>query len=351
MSQPLPRTLFVGAGAGAVAWYRCALPAMALGCEWVGVAGQPPDLAVGTGLAKGRMSFADFFDYEVLVIQQPIGPGWVTAIRDLQAAGIRVLFEIDDYVHAIRKMEDHEFAAQFGKDTAAAYELGMSLCDGVIVSTEFLARRFRAFNKNLWVCRNGLDLKRYALTRPPHDGVTVGWSGATGHREAVRPWLAAVADVMREREDVRFLSVGQQFSDGLAAEFGAARASTIPFAELGTYPAAMANFDVALAPAGKNHFFKGKSDLRWLEASALGIPVIADPDVYPDIEHGVTGFHAADAREAREILRELVADPALRARVGGAARAHVREHRAAEKTAQAWSEAIRAVRPAVVEPV
>ena len=35
---PLPRTLFVGLGTSAVAWYRAALPAMALGADWVGVA-------------------------------------------------------------------------------------------------------------------------------------------------------------------------------------------------------------------------------------------------------------------------------------------------------------------------
>ena len=31
----LPKTLFLSRGNNAVAWYRCALPALALGSEWV----------------------------------------------------------------------------------------------------------------------------------------------------------------------------------------------------------------------------------------------------------------------------------------------------------------------------
>ena len=30
----LPKTLFLSRGSNAVAWYRCALPALALDCDW-----------------------------------------------------------------------------------------------------------------------------------------------------------------------------------------------------------------------------------------------------------------------------------------------------------------------------
>jgi hypothetical protein len=37
----LPRTIFLTRGTGAVAWYRCALPAMALGADWAATVGPP----------------------------------------------------------------------------------------------------------------------------------------------------------------------------------------------------------------------------------------------------------------------------------------------------------------------
>ena len=105
----------------------------------------------------------------------------------------------------------------------------------------------------------------------------------------------------------------------------------------------MTLYDIALAPAGDSSFYRGKSDLRWLEASAIGLPLIADPEVYPDIEHGVTGFHAETPAEMGEILRELVADESLRRNVGAAAKAYVTEHRSAQVAAQQWADVLQQV--------
>ena len=68
------------------------------------------------------------------------------------------------------------------------------------------------------------------------------------------------------------------------------------------YPASMTLFDIAIAPSAENNLFRGKSDLRWLEASALGIPLVAHPEVYPEIEDGVTGVHARTPGEVEAAL-------------------------------------------------
>jgi glycosyltransferase involved in cell wall biosynthesis len=340
----LPRTLFVGKGNSAVCWYRCALPAMALGQEWVGVAGAPPRAKVGTGVTAKPFAFDHMFEYDVVVLQQPEGP-WADVIRQLRTRGVVVLFEIDDYVHAVRKMASHEGREHWSRKRIEGLERTMRLADGLICSTEWLADRYRAFNPNVWVCRNGLDMARYAYDRAPGAGVTIGWAGGVGHATALGPWLPVVADAMRARDDVRFVTVGQPFARELEPEFGPERAVSVPFGHLETYPASMTVFDVALAPSGGNNLFRGKSDLRWLEASALGVPLIADPVVYPEIEDGVTGFHASTPAEARAALDALIADPELRARVGAAAHDHVREHRSIQAVAPQWARVLDAVRP------
>ena len=344
----LPRTLFVGKGNMAPVWYRCALPAMVLGADWVGVVGEPGrDLQFVTGLTPQPPAEADLDGYEVLVLQQPAGRAWLSAIRRWRAQGIVVLVEVDDWLRGIRKLRHHDFHASFTREQVEDMERCMAAADGVICSTEWLARRYRAVNPRTFACRNGLDLKRYALTRPRRDQVAIGWAGATGHAASAKPWVLEVGTVMREFADTRFISVGQPFAGWLEPEFGRGRALAVPFSNFDTYPAAMTLFDVALAPAGQGSFFRGKSDLRWLEASALGIPVIADPDVYPEIEHGVTGFHAAGPKEMRAVLTELVGDAGLRERVGAAARAHVAEHRTAQVTAADWAAALREVAPSL----
>jgi len=339
-NHDVPRTLFVGIGKTGVAWYRCALPAMYLDQDWVGVGRGKSGFVMMTGLTERPLTVADMSSYDVVVLQQPATEEWLKTIRWLQDSGTTVLYEIDDYVQAVRKKDDHVNQDKFGVETVRWYETCMRVCDGIIVSTPWLAKRYRAFNSRVWVCRNGLDLGRYNLSRPDRPGVAIGWSGGTGHLKAAMPWLQEVATVMEQRPEARFVSVGQPFANSFIKRFGAERCLSMGFAPLDTYPAAMTIFDIALAPAGKGNFYRGKSDLRWLEAGALGIPVIADPDVYPDIEHGVTGFHAATPAELQKTLLELIDDEATRKRVGAAARAFVREHRDMRVMAGQWADVL-----------
>ncbi len=345
MSQIDPsRTLYVGIGKSAPCWYRCALPAMFTGAEWCGVRGNPPNLEFVTGLSSRALDVDEFFDYDAVVLQQVRGGAWLSLIRRLQAAGVAVLYEIDDDLHAVRKHDSHLHKGSYGKAVLRDTEIAMRASDGLIVSTPFLAQRYRAYNSNIAVCRNGLDLGRYSLTPArPADLVTIGWAGGVGHQEAVKPWLKVVASVLDQRPHVRFMSVGEPYAQFLEGRFGADRAIALPWVEIDTYPAAMSNFDIAIAPAGRSNFFKAKSDLRWLEAGALGIPVVADPEVYPELEHGVTGLHAEDLETVERHLLALVDDAALRRRIGEAAREHVRTHRSMQAMAAQWQEAIPAL--------
>ncbi len=341
--EGLPSTIFVGKHGTGICWYRCAVPAMALGVEWVGVAGEPPGATFVTGLTRRPLGLDDLAAYDVVVLQQPIGQAWTQTIRRLQAAGTTTLFEIDDYIHSVRKMKTHELQGAFTKEMLRSAELNMRLADGIICSTPYLARRYGRLNEHVWVCRNGLDLARYDLQAPPRRGVTIGWAGGVGHEAALRRWLPAVAEVLRARPEARFVTVGRPFASILAEEFGPERCQSVPFAPLEMYPAAMTRFDIAIAPSAQTNLFRGKSDLRWLESSALGIPVVADPATYSDIEDGVTGFHASTVEELGATLLRLVDDPALRRRVGEAARTKVRTERSARVTAQDWARVLHEV--------
>jgi glycosyltransferase involved in cell wall biosynthesis len=334
--------LFVGTGNGGVCWYRCALPAIELGADWIGVVGEPGALRRATGGFSEPVDEAAWAAYDVVVVQLVRGEAWLRRIAELQAAGVTVLYEIDDDLRGVAAEPGHEFAAKFPPQRIRAHEAAIRACDGVICSTPVLAERLAALNDNRIVCTNGIDLDRYPYPVPERDSVTIGWAGGTGHERAMRPWLRAVADVLEARPLARFRSVGQPFGRELAERFGPERASAVPFTALDTYPAAMAAFDVALAPAAPSPFFAAKSDLRFLEAAALGLPVVADPAVYATVEHGRTGLHAATADEAREHLLALVDDARLRRDLGSAARAYVERERAMPVAARQWERALTA---------
>jgi glycosyltransferase involved in cell wall biosynthesis len=348
--RELPKTIFVGYGPDMISYYRCFLPAVALGVDyaaWVSDI-KVSDINLVTGLGAQPPKLEDLFDYEVVVVQQARGVLWLNLIRELQGAGVTVLYEIDDYVHAARKNKSHELSGQFGAERLRQMELGMRGADGIICSTAYIARRYRAFNPRTWECRNGIDLKRYGWPRPERSGVTIGWAGGVGHKASLARWESAIRNVLRARPEARFVSVGHRAADLFVDEFGVGRVKALPTAGIEVYPASMTLFDVSIAPSAENNQFRGKSDLRWLEASAVGIPLVAHPDVYPDIEDGETGVHASTPDEVEAALLRLIDDTAERERIGATAHAYVSEHRRIEVAAGSWRDVLHEVKTPVV---
>jgi hypothetical protein len=292
--------LMVGMGVSSPMYYRILLPAHELGIDYVGVVGDPPKARYRTGLVGGESKMPIFADYKVVVLQQPHGEGWFEVIRGLQQHGVKVIYEVDDWLHSIQLRHDHEAREHFDDAALADYELCM-------------------------------------------ETVNIGWAGAMGHARTVEPWLQAVAEVMEKRAATMFIAIGQpQFAKPFAPRFGR-RAIGVPFCAIEQYPAAMTLIDVALGPADRSGFYRAKSDLRWLEAGALGIPLIGSPIVYPEIEPGVTGLHANQPYQARRHMLELIDDGPMRSELGEAARAHVLEHRTVAQMAPAWWDAFEAV--------
>lgn len=328
--------LFVGMGCSAVAYYRCFLPAMALGCDWVGIAGRPPKATWVTGLAEGESKMPNMRDsYKIVVLQQPSGDGWNRTIEEMREAGVKVIFEVDDYLHGIKNLDKHDFKEHFDNKYLWEIEQAMKRCDALIASTEWIRGNYLSFNKNAYLCKNGIDLKRYELTKPERSTVNIGWAGGTGHTDAIVPWLQQVANVMNMRDNTAFVSIGQPFAKAFEQYFEN-RSVCVPFCAIEQYPAAMTMIDIGLAPGGPGGWWRGKSDLRFLEAGALGIPLICNPSVYPDVVDGETGFTADSVPEMAEKLLTLVADKELRTTVGQNAQTVVRETRSIEAMASQW---------------
>lgn len=345
MSDKHIEVLFVGLGNSRVSWYRAALPALALGCDWMGIMGKPPALQFATGYVKGRTQAANMAEYDVIVLQQPRGREWFTVIKNLRAAGKTILYEIDDYVHGIRKAKDHDFSRFFQPKHLAEMELCMRACDGIIASTKYIADRYRKYNANTYVCENGLDFGRYRLTRPERgeiDGtptVTLMWSGATGHTRGVDPWLSVVERTMDKYPHVCLATIGQDFTQWFGDKFGG-RLIGVPFSSIETYPAAMMLGDIALAPAGDSSWYRGKSTLRAMEAAALGIPVIADDHYEEAVVHGLTGFVVDQPGEVGSCLEYLIENETSRNEMGADARVHAEGNFDMKQRRDQWRDVI-----------
>jgi glycosyltransferase involved in cell wall biosynthesis len=318
-------------------YYRCLLPAQAMGADWCGIVGEPPRLGVATSMIRNGTHMPNLLeDYDVVVLQQPAGDGWLKTIEAMQENGVKVIFEIDDYLHGIKDVQGHDFAKGFDAAHLKRIEEAMEACDALIASTPYLKKKYKKLQPNAFVCQNGIDMQRYDFEIPTRDTINIGWAGATGHIEAVQPWFQMVGGIMRGRPDTCFVSIGEPYAVAFQREIGEDRGIAVPWAAIEQYPAAMTMLDIALAPGGHGGWWRGKSDLRWLEASSLAIPTIVNPTIYPEVQNGLTGLTATSPQHVAEGLLALIDNPDMRAEIGAAAQHFVREHRAIEVVVKQW---------------
>lgn len=335
----MKETLWIGLGNSAQAWYRCAMPANHLDQDWVGAAHGVPNKGgvILTGNVKN--SIVDYDKYQNIIIQLGSDPSWIPQIKEWQKEGKKVFYECDDFLHGIHNIKDHRFKSEFAKKRVKKYVEVMQVCDGLICSTEFLANEYKKYNSNVYVCKNGIDTELYVNEKPAPQGDTVffGWSGGTGHLQAMKSWFNSILFVMNYKKNSYFLTCGANYADQ-AQDIFPDRSTSIPWTTIENYPFVINSFDIAIAPSHDSKYFKSKSDLRWLEAGASGVPVIANPITYKEIVDGETGFLAETNEEFEQKLINLIEDKELRTKVGEQARQYIKENRDISVMKNQWAQ-------------
>ncbi|MDB5373265.1 MAG: hypothetical protein JWP04_1907, partial [Belnapia sp.] len=179
------------------------------------------------------------------------------------------------------------------------------------------------------VVPNGIDLEEFAESPPdvPRDPLTLGfvgfvrdWHGLDGVVRAIAAWQGSPR--------LALLVVGEGPArpglEALAAELGIAdRVRFTGLAERHAIPGHVALFDVALQPAAVAY----ASPLKVFEYMAAGRAIVApdQPNLREVLEHDRTAllFDPAVPGAMWAAVVRLAGDPALRARLGAAARAEI----------------------------
>lgn len=206
----------------------------------------------------------------------------------------------------------------------------MRECDLITVATAPLARAAAVLGRPSVVIPNALNPAQLRLAaeignpRRCDDAVRIGYfSGSPTHQRDFAACEAALLEVMRCHPAVQFRLVGYLDLGPRWRDFGE-RIERIGLLSPGELMRAIAETDVNLAPRDlTSPFCNAKSELKFFEAAAVGVPTIASATepFAAAIEHGVPGFLARDPGEWRDTLELLVASRARRRQVGAAARA------------------------------
>jgi len=136
---------------------------------------------------------------------------------------------------------------------------------------------------------------------------------------------------------------------GLAARFNGLPVSPLNPGAAEAYPAfpgwmrRSLRWDFALAPLVDDAFTRCKSDLKYLDYGALGIPgIFSDVRAYREtVRHRETGLIAPNDPDAwAAALDEMAGDASLRSRLALAARDEVHSSRMLATNARCWLDAV-----------
>jgi glycosyltransferase involved in cell wall biosynthesis len=134
------------------------------------------------------------------------------------------------------------------------------------------------FNPCVEVIPNCVDFAKWdkLYNSKKENRIRIGWAGSHAHYNDLKVLEKVVKHTTQKYKNVEFMFFGGM-PDYLK------ESSQVKFFNrwysIDDYPAALAKlgFDIGLAPLRDNLFNRAKSNLRWLEYSALKIPTIASP--------------------------------------------------------------------------
>lgn len=255
----------------------------------------------------------------------------------LHAVGVAVVWDIDDDVMSSELMSRGGLKAQRQR---SAIERMARCADLVTTTRESLVPAYESLGAaHVRVVPNylsPLSLDAIATSRV-HAGVTIGWIAWMDHQEDWRRLglQATVERLLDQHPELRVESVGP-IDLGLPSDCYQ-RTGPLPFNEL---PAAIARFDIGIAPIADVPFNRSRSDIKLKEYAIAGVPWLASPiGPYADLGERQGGRLVPDDRWHDELER-LVVDARARRKLGKRARKWALTQ-TLEKNAGAWEAAFR----------
>lgn len=273
-----------------------------------------------------------------------------------KATGERKAFvtEIDDNIFDIPSgnVASHPYQPNSEAEWVGQKQIQMS--DALICSTQFLLDKMKVMfpDKPAYLIPNSLDFDIWdkltfedgGLPPKPEGWLRIGYTGCSNHRKDLELIREPMSAILKEFPNVQFFITPQPEPSGYFTGWpGVPNMGFVAkWVQINEYPKFLKSWDldIGIAPLQDNDFNRAKSNLRWLEYSALHIPTVASR-VYPfrhSIKDGDDGLIANTSQQWYDALRMLIVDAEKRKAIGEAAYRRVKSDFNMETTARRYAE-------------
>ncbi|UGX87574.1 glycosyltransferase [Phyllobacterium meliloti] len=270
----------------------------------------------------------------VIFYRVPAFPDVISLVEEAKRLGVYSFWEVDDLIFDIdsylanKNLDSLEPGL---KESVLAgvplYREALTLCDAGIGSTRTIADMMaKTTGKSVHVIENAIDTDTLKVARrirrsirasadnAANQYVTIVYgSGSKAHDADFMEASAAIYNILQKRENVRLWIAGELNIDASFGEF-ADRVQRFPSTTFDTYLETIAKADISIAPLEPTVFNDAKSNIKFLEASILGLPSVCSPreTFQAAISDGNNGFLASTATQWEEKLLALIDNPDLR---------------------------------------
>lgn len=287
----------------------------------------------------------NLFNSDIVVFIRPTKRSSLSLLSILKLTGKKIIYSTDDMLMHLDS--ENPFYGQIDKDNVM--EAFASQSDAVLVTTDYIYDELKKINKNIYLIPNYLDFDEYArLNRPLNKGkkLKLGIVGSVQTSENINHFiqiLKTIHDEFRNTELVFFGSEDPLMVQRLKKTF-IDRVIFVENVPMSGYSNKLASLrlDLSLIPRKDNLFNRGKSNCKYLEMSALGIPVVAqgfptgDSPYQKDITDGVNGFIALNDKDWLKKISKLIVEKKTREEIGQNARKYVQENFDIQKHLSEW---------------
>jgi O-antigen biosynthesis protein len=333
--QEMPTRYFIASGCSiaTTTLYRC-----------VHFREQLRDLGYRADLAEwfdeGSIDPSQALNYDVLFLYRlAMCPPLGRLIERARHAGKLVIFDTDDLVFEPELLEWHRAVHQLSAAEQKLHAQGVQryltalrVCDMATTATPVLAKLVQRRGTPAFVHRNALGKEMLAVadrlcaqrpSQPRGDKIIIGYGSGTATNDVdFREATAALLDGLNRFPQAELWIAGPLTLPPSLENFGE-RVRRFPTTDWRGWFELMSQMDVVLAPLEiDNIFCRAKSEIKFVEAGALGVPVVAsEVDSFKDvINQGENGFLAADENGWKTALRAVIEQPQLRTQMGERAR-------------------------------
>jgi glycosyltransferase involved in cell wall biosynthesis len=355
------KVYYIGMGYKSCYYVRCLQPQIYNG--WNG-----EQRSLRTSLVSKQQMFKDAMQSDVIVFHRPMDSKMFEAAKLLKQAGKKIVMDNDDTYRKDSGVPTQMFGRLDAELKKAVESIDTllkrfaSVADMVTVSTEFLADEYRDVNKNVVVLPNCIDPMDWDKPkRNDTDTVRIGIVGSVASNkdyEQIKPLL----DILKDNPKVKIVLFAlppkkpdtEWVTDIYKPEFDFWNQYNVewtPFCQIEDYMRTLNNLklDIMLIPRHDNYFNRAKSNVKFLEASILAIPTVAQ-----SFSDGLSPYEVNEADKDNLILckteqdwidktLELVENKDMRRALGDKARDYVITNYNIKANAHKWADAYKSL--------